>query len=346
MKTTEARKVATCRLVQVVIIFTSVVLLGLGVVFGFGPYADLPAAIVSALGGTLLLALGLRGLDTRSKSNRARYDSHLATVIGQLGLLAGRTGHRQGMVLGDWGNARWRDLSEAADGSTYARLPILVAAEDVRWPVKNAVNINTGIPIDEIDGMDLTVSHLDGETKVLSGLMEEARRCLSLWRDFDSMFATRVENLASGGTRSPPAGFEVGWEQIPWFTPADGTWRIAGVGMITLSMTGEPQLDQPKFHSPGPGDLKWDVRLGDSSIWLLTGPPPVPDAGVQDDVRSVVDALRRDATLTNAYTTAVRAENVLRDRLNIIRRNLPDYPPINGQCPYCDSMRVLSPRGA
>jgi hypothetical protein len=346
MPSSPAWKVLRYRLSQLMVIGVSTTLIALGVRFGFQPYGNLPAAVGFAVIGTLCLALGLRGLDIRATTNRARFETHLAQVRSQVALLAGNYGSRQGVVLSDWGNARWRD--EGAEGglSSYTRLPLLVQRGDVTWPIANESKTNTGVPIDEIVGMDATLAHLRlagaGRLSVAE-VLEDARHCLENWRAFDALFESKLLGSATARIGNLPPTVEIGWEQNPWFVPPEGRWRLGGEGFVSLTMRPQEQLDHPTMHLPGAGDTRWFVRLGSSSTWLMTGTQPVPEPRVEADIRSVISELMADSELQASFTLAVDTATQVWTRVNALRPDLTGYPYELGVCPQCDSWWVLSP---
>lgn len=344
MPSVAERKVLTYRLLQAGVIGVSIVLISLGVRFGFQPYGNLPAAAGFAVFGTLTLALGLRGLDLRGAANRTRFKTHMSQVQSQVALLAGTSGSRQGVVLGDWRNARWRD--EGTDGglSAYERLPLLVQMGDVTWPVSNPSKINTGVPIDEIAGMNLALDHLStavpGRLSV-PDILRDAKLCQLKWRDFDALFEAKLLASARASIGSLPAYTEVGWEDTPWFVPAEGHWRLGGEGFVSMTMIPQQTVDRPRFHPAGSGDTRWFIRLGGSSTWLIVGSQPVPESRVEADVLSVISRLMADPELRSTYRTAIEtAENVW-NRVNVLRGDLPGYPVADGTCAVCASMWII-----
>jgi hypothetical protein len=328
------------------VVILSVVMIGVGTYLGLRPAPAVYAGILAGVAGALLLTLGLRGLDIAASRNRTRIDGHLRQIREQVRVLSGDIGSRQGIWMGDWGNARRRDLGPTGSTSSYARLPLLVRLDDLRWPVRNATNTNTGVPIDEIDGMELTREHLGTGRNSLTETELDAREILSAWRQFDIAFEERLLARARAKLSFPPlrleAGWE-GWEDVPWFAPVPDTWRLGASAFVVLTMGNVQTTDGPRFHDPGPGDLAWDVRLGDSGLWLLRGSPPAPTDTLASEVLGIVTDLRMDAALRQAYMAAVDKEAGVRDRIRSLRATLATFDGSECECALCSAVTVLAP---
>ena len=342
----ESRGLRNLRRLQALVIVLSVGMIGAGAYLALRPAPAVYVVIVSGVGGALLLTLGLRGLDIAASRNRIRIDGHLQQVREQIHVLSGEAGSRQGVWVGDWRNARWRDLGPDGTLSSYARLPLLVRSEDLRWPVRNITNTNTGVPLDEIEGMELTRGHVVGGRHSLADVERDARDCLSAWRQFDAAFEHSLLVTARAKLSFPPLHLVAGWEDVPWFPPVPDTWRLGATATVSLTMTYEAMTDRPKFHDPGPGDLAWDVRYGDSSSWLLRGSPPAPTDTLADEVFSILTDLRMDGPLRESYISCIEKEAGVRDRIRTLRRELPTFDASVSECELCRSVTVLAPRVA
>jgi hypothetical protein len=346
MSNLQRRKTLAFRAAQILLILLGGGLILLGVVFGFPPHANLIAAAVSTLAGALTLALGWSAIGNLGAKNRRIYDAHIRNVCDQVALLAGSTNTQQGIALGDWGNARWRDEGPNGERATYQRLPLLVPMGDFRWGVSNHSKINTGVPIDEIEGMENTLRHLTtaapGQLDV-EALVRDSRQCLANWRAFDSLFEERLLSLAYARLASPAPIFRVSWEDIPWSPPAAGRWTLGGLGLVFLSMNPPQTVDRPKFHPWNGADDRWFVKLGDSSTWLMTGSEPIPGPLIEDAFVSIIASLMPDSRLRTSYNTAVEYASSLRDRVNVVRRDLRDYSIDHADCDYCRAMWILGP---
>ncbi len=339
----EARGLRNLRGLQVLVVGLSGAMIAFGAYSALRPAPALYLGSVAGGGGALLLTLGLRGLDIAASRNRARIDGHFSQLRDQVRVLSGEVGSRQGVWMGQWGNARWRDLGANGSQSSYSRLPLLVRPEDVRWPVANTTNTNTGVPLDEIQGMDLTREHLGTGRNSLTETELDARECLSLWRNFDIGFEERLLILARAKLSFPPLRLEAGWEAVPWFPPIPDTWRLGASAFVVLTMGNEFTTDGPRFHEPGLGDLAWDVRLGDSSLWLLRGSPPAPTDTLANEVLGIVTELRMDAALRQEYIGAGDKEAGVRDRIRSLRTSLPTFDPSKRECTLCRGVTVLAP---
>jgi hypothetical protein len=346
MPTLQSRKSSAFRAVQIFLVLLGGGLILLGVAFGFPPHTIFVAAALSTLAGALTLGIGWPALSDLGMRNRRRYDAHLRVVRDQVSLLSGSYGTKQGFFLGDWRNARWRDVGPTGERAAYKRLPLLVPQEDVRWAVAITAKVNTGVPIDEIAGLGMTLQHLastaPGRLDV-PALVRDAAQCLSYWRAFDSLFEERLLSLAPHRIRDPPLGFEVGWEDVSWSAPTADRWTLSGEGLAFLSMIPPQTTDTPQFHPARGGDGRWSVRLGDSSVWLLTGGQPSPGPHIEEDFVGLISVLMGDPRLQAAYTQAVDYAAALRERVNVTRRTLREYPIDLVDCESCREIWLLGP---
>ncbi|MCI4321636.1 MAG: hypothetical protein L3K05_04950 [Thermoplasmata archaeon] len=212
--------------------------------------------------------------------------------------------------------------------------------------MRNTINTNTGVPLDEIQGMELTREHLVGGRHSLAEVELDATECLVAWRQFDAAFEHKLLVIAREKLSLPPLRLEAGWEDIPWFPPVPDTWRLGATASVALTMPYESMTDRPKFHDPGPGDAAWDVRYGDSGSWLLRGTPPAPTDTLADEVLSILTDLRMDGTLRMAYIACVEKEAGVRDRIRTLRGELPALDPSASECGVCRAVTILAPPGA
>jgi len=191
--------------------------------------------------------------------------------------------------------------------------------------------------------MDLTLEHLRLSCPDLTEVLAAARRCLSVWRDFDAEFESRLKETMGQKLAHPASTLDIGWEQNPWVSPVDGRWRIGALGFVFLSLSDESQRDQIKFHAGNSGDPTWDFRLGDSSIWLLRGQLPVPEPGSSVRLQEIVTTLRMDSTLRRAYMLARDWEVAIRAKTNSTRSELGSVQIEQEPCYRCDSFWLLPP---
>lgn len=339
----ESRGLRNLRLLQALVIVLSVVLVGVGAYLGLHPAPTFYLGVAAGVAGALLLTLGLRGLDVVGSRNRVRVDAHLRQVKDQVRVLAGESGSRQGIWMGDWRNARWRDLGQDGGQSTYARLPLLVRPEDLKWAIRDRTNTNTGVPIDEIDGMILTIEHLGSGRGSLYDALLAARECLAAWREFDGAFEHRLLVTARGKLLYPPLRLAAGWEDIPWFPPRQDTWRLGATAFVGLTMPFETPTARPTFHDPGPGDEVWTVRYGSGSQWLLQGSPPAPTDSLAEEVLGIVEELRMDPVLRPSFIACSDKEAGVRDRIRTVRGSLSGFDPSVAECTICRGMTVVAP---
>jgi len=313
----------------------------LTVYWGIPPTSNFQLAVSSAIGAAILFLL-LGPIGRRAERNRFRLRSHLTRVASQVALLAGTYGTRQGVWLGDWSNARWRDLSADGTVCSYERLPLLVRLEDVRDSISNSINVQTGVPISEIEGMDLTLAHLQGGNFRAEEATNYATECLRRWKRFDVAFGERLLLIAVNALVRAEDSLAVGWEEIPCFPIPTDHWRLGARGLSQLSVVPVQSTDQARFHPPGPGDERWTVRFGSSGIWLLTGRPPLPGTPIEEKVQSLISQLMVDPTLRSLYERALEAENACRAAVTLLKGRLREVQT-DGVCPYCDSLWIAAP---
>jgi hypothetical protein len=219
-----------------------------------------------------------------------------------------------------------------------------VQSGDVTWHVANPSKTKTGVPIDEIAGLNSTLDHFSSAIPgrlSLPDIVRDSKACLRMWRDFDALFEAKLLAAAKATIGDLPSSTQVGWEDTPWFVPAPGRWRLGGEGFVFLTMIPPQTLDRPKFHPASSGDAAWFVRLGDSSTWLLMGSSPDPASGIEVHVLSVINQLMADPGLQSSYRVANESAEDVRNRVNVLRSELPSYPVDDGTCAICESIWMV-----